>query len=56
MHCLKGMKSDKTMTKTVIILHQDLFLISEELNRAALLPTGIKFRETTTPSRELQNS
>ena len=30
MHCLKGMKSDKTMTKTVI-LHQNLFLISEEL-------------------------
>ena len=30
MHCLKGMKSDKAMTKTVI-LHQNLFLISEEL-------------------------
>ena len=55
MHCLKGMKNDKTMTKTVI-LHQNLFLISEELARAALLPTGIKFRETTTPLRELQNS
>ena len=27
------------MTKTVI-LHQNLFLISEELTRAALLPTG----------------
>ena len=52
-HCLKGKKSDKTMTKTVIILHQDLFLISEELTRAALLPagpTGIRFGETTTPS------
>jgi len=54
-HCLKGMKSDKTMTKTVI-LHQKLFLISEELTRAALLPTGIKFRERTMPSQELQNS
>jgi len=43
------MKSDKKMTKTVI-LHQNLFLISEELTRAAL--TGIKFRETTTPSQE----
>ena len=48
------MKSNKTMTKTVI-LQQNLFLISEELTRAALLPTGIKFRQTTTSSRELQN-
>ena len=55
MHCLKGMKSDKTMNKTVI-LHQNLFITSEELTRAALLPTEIKFRETTTPSQELQNS
>ena len=55
MHCLKGMKSDKTMTKTVI-LHQNLFLTPEELTGAALLQTAIKFRETTTPSRVLQNS
>ena len=55
MHCLKGIKSDKTMAKTVI-LHQNLFITSEELTRAAVLPTGIKFRGTTTPSRELQNS
>ena len=34
MHCLKGMKSDKTMTKTVI-LHQNLFLTSEELTSSS---------------------
>jgi len=34
-HCLKGMKRDNTMTKTVIILHQDLFLISDGLTQAA---------------------